>query len=63
MLLITFIYGFNMRVSLAAKQFNVKVYGLEFDLIGECEAEQKVVQSLLDTGVLVEVKPEKKSKK
>lgn len=52
-----------MRVSLAAKQFNVKVYGLEFDLIGECEAEQKVVQSLLDTGVLVEVKPEKKSRK
>ena len=52
-----------MKVSLTSGQANCRVYGLEFDLHGICESNKETVQSLIDTGVLVEVKPEKKSKK
>tara|TARA_R110000782_G_scaffold70087_1_gene140885 strand:+ start:337 stop:495 length:159 start_codon:yes stop_codon:yes gene_type:complete len=52
-----------MKVSLTSGQANCRVYGLEFDLHGVSECEKEVAQSLIDTGVLVEVKPEKKSKK
>ena len=63
MLFIIFIRGFKMKVSLTSGHANCKVYGLQFDLHGVCESDKDTVQSLLDAGVLVEVKPEKKLKK
>jgi hypothetical protein len=52
-----------MKVTLKTKEANCRKYGLEFDLLGECEVESKVVQSLLDAGALVEVKAERKPKR
>ena len=45
-----------MKVSLKSKEKNCKAYGLEFDDKGVCDCDKKIVQSLLDTGVIVEVK-------
>ncbi len=44
-----------MKVSLANKTANATVYGMKFDENGVCDVDKKVAQSLLDTGVLVEV--------
>jgi hypothetical protein len=52
-----------MKVTLKTKEANCRVYGLEFDLLGECEVEEKVAKSLLDAGLLVEVKAERKPKR
>lgn len=52
-----------MKVSLPSKAANCRAYGLEFDLKGIAEADTKVVQSLIDTGALIEVKPVKKAAK
>ena len=51
-----------MKVSLFNKKPNCRVYGLEFDLHGECECDAKVAESLIETGILVEIKPEKPAK-
>ena len=48
-----------MKVSLKSKQKDCKAYGLLFDDKGVCDADKKLVQSLLDTGVLVEIKSKK----
>ena len=63
MLFIIFTRGSNMKVSLKSGHANCKVYGLEFDLHGVSECDKDIAQSLIDTGVLVEVKSEKKPKK
>mgnify|MGYP003680317702 FL=1 len=52
-----------MKVSLPNSQANCRLYGLEFDLEGVSECEQEIAQSLIDAGKLIEIKPEKKSKK
>ena len=55
-----------MKVTLSSKEANCTKYGLKFDLYGVCECDKDVAQSLLDTGVLLEVKeakPTKASKK
>ena len=51
-----------MKVSLKSKKTNCKAYGLSFDDKGVCDADKKVVQSLLDSGALVEVKAKKAAK-
>tara|TARA_R110000764_G_scaffold47667_2_gene106198 strand:+ start:982 stop:1179 length:198 start_codon:yes stop_codon:yes gene_type:complete len=53
----------RMKVSLPNTKANCRLYGLEFDLEGVSECEQEVAQSLIDAGKLIEIKPEKKSKK
>ena len=63
MLFIIFIRGSSMKVSLPNSQANCRLYGLEFDLEGVSECDQEVAQSLIDAGKLIEIKPEKKSKK
>ena len=45
-----------MKVSLKSKDKDCKAFGLEFDSNGVCDCDKKIVQSLLDTGVVVEVK-------
>ena len=52
-----------MKVSLANKKTNCRAYGLTFDIEGVCEADAEVVKSLIDNGVLVEIKSAKKVKK
>lgn len=52
-----------MKVSLKTEQANCTAYGLIFDDRGVCEADQELVQSLLDSGALVEVKAKKPAKK
>ena len=51
-----------MKVKLANEQVNCRAYGLNFDDKGECTADDKLVQSLVDSGVLVEVKAKAKAK-
>jgi hypothetical protein len=51
-----------MKVSLKSKEANCRSYGLEFDCEGIAEAKPEVVKSLIDSGVLVEVKSKKVSK-
>ena len=51
-----------MKVSLKQPVSDVIVYGFKFDANGECECDVKVAQSLLDTGILVEVKTVKAKK-
>ncbi len=48
--------GRKMKVSLKNKKTDCKEYGLNFDSKGICEADKKVVESLIDAGLLVEVK-------
>ena len=52
-----------MKVSLKNKAANCRAYGLEFDCEGIAEARPELVQSLIDTGALIEVKPVKKARK
>jgi len=52
-----------MKVSLKSGHANCRAYGLEFDCEGVAECDKEVAQSLIDTDVLVEVKPAKKAKK
>ena len=51
-----------MKVSLSSKKANCTEYGLKFDLYGVCECEKDIAKSLLDTGVLIEVKEAKPTK-
>ena len=48
-----------MKVSLANGKANCRAYGLSFDLEGIAESKPEIVQSLLDTGALIAVKPVK----
>lgn len=43
-----------MKVSLPNKTPNVNAYGMTFDDDGVCEIDKKLVQSLLDAGLLVD---------
>lgn len=52
-----------MKVKLASDKKNCYAFGFNFDENGECETTQKIAQSLLDTGVLVEVKTKRTTKK
>ena len=52
-----------MKVSLKSGNANCRAYGLEFDCEGVAECDKEVAQSLIDTGVLVEVKSVKKARK
>lgn len=52
-----------MKVQLQDKKENCRAYGLDFDEAGIANVDQEVVQSLLDTGTLIEVKPARKPKK
>ena len=52
-----------MKVSLKNKQKDCTAYGLKFDGKGVCECDKKTVQSLIDSGVVVEVKAAKKDSK
>tara|TARA_R110002096_G_C14173600_1_gene686175 strand:+ start:229 stop:381 length:153 start_codon:yes stop_codon:yes gene_type:complete len=44
-----------MKVSLRNGKKDCTVYGLKFDSDGVCECKKEVAQSLIDTGILVEV--------
>ena len=52
-----------MKVSLKSKQKDCTAYGLKFDDKGVCECDKKVVQSLIDADLVVEVKATKAVKK
>ena len=52
-----------MKVQLQDKKQNCRAYGLDFDETGVANVDQKVAQSLLDTGALIEVKAVRKLKK
>lgn len=52
-----------MKVQLQDKKENCRAYGLDFDADGVANAEKDVVQSLIESGALVEVKPARKAKK
>ena len=49
-----------MKVSLKTKKKDCTAYGLKFDAKGVCDCDKKLVQSLIDSGVVVEVKATKK---
>ena len=51
-----------MKVQLKNKAANCRMYGLEFDCEGIAEEKPEVVKSLIDSGVLVEVKTKKAAK-
>ena len=63
MAFIIFIWGFSMKVQLKNKAANCRAYGLEFDYEGIAEAKPEIVESLIDSGALTEIKPAKKAKK
>ena len=52
-----------MKVQLKNKAANCRAYGLEFDCEGAAEARPEIVESLIDSGALTEVKSAKKAKK
>ena len=54
--------GVKMKVSLASKKVSVTEYGFIFDDKGICECDAKVAQSLIDTGILIEIKATKAKK-
>ena len=45
-----------MKVQLASKEVNTTAYGLKFNNKGICDADKKIVQSLLDAGLVEEAK-------
>lgn len=45
-----------MFIKLKNKNINCRAFGLSFDEKGVCEVDKKIVQSLLDTGAVVETK-------
>ena len=51
-----------MKIKLLNGNKNCTAYGIKFNGDGIAEAEQKVVQSLLDARLVVEVKAVKKTK-
>jgi hypothetical protein len=51
-----------MKIKLTNKKTNCKAYGLFFDDKGVCECKKEMVQSLIDSGHVEEVKPKKAAK-
>ena len=45
-----------MKISLKSKDKDCRAYGLTFDSGGVCDCDPKVVESLLDAGLVVEAK-------
>jgi len=49
-----------MKIKLKNESKSCRAYGLDFDVQGVCDCDKELVKSLIDSGVVVEVKAKTK---